>query len=963
VATINGTSGSDSLSGTSGNDTLNGLGGNDTLVGSGGTDFYDGGAGFDTLNFTGTATALVVNFNAGTVSGGFSGSFANVERVMASDAADSLMGAAGGQNLSARGGDDTLGGGAGIDTLYGGSGADRFLFRETGTANADQVSDFASGSDKIVLDGTVLSALGASGNFAAGDTRFVANASGTAQDASDRVIYETDTRQIWYDADGNGAGARQLIATLQSGATLVATDIAVEGGSGGGGSGQTINGTSGNDSLVGGSGNDTINGLGGNDTLRGLEGDDVLDGGPGFDTMDGGSGNDTYYSHENFDPSNPPDLIVDSGGIDTLIIPWGELPEGIENLVVTGNIDQGQPAIGNSLDNVIRNEVPNWVGLWGAGGDDTIIGANGGFDWVQLSEGNDLVQGAEVLEVGGFVDLRAGTATHSTGTAVIADPTTVANVLGRGGNDHFIAHDAGVTFLGRPGDDTLVGGAGNDDLRGEGGWDHPSIGTGDDSISGGAGDDRIEGNEGNDTLDGGTGNDRFDLRRDGEDYDDDVIVGGEGIDEIHISAETDVLADLAAGTLTGGDLDGTGSAVFTGIENFTARSIMAGAPTNDRLSGSTAANILEGGSGNDTIDGRAGNDTLVGDADFAARGSDSFVFTVAPGAANADSINDFVSADDQIVLDGAVHASSGPSGTFAAGDARFWSSGTGTAHDADDRVIHNTSNGQLWYDADGNGAGGAELIATLQGAPSLAATDITIINGSGGGGGGSVINGTSGADTLTGTAGNDTINGLGGNDMLVGSGGSDFYDGGAQFDTLNFTAASSGVVVDFAAGTVAGGFSGTFVNIERVLASDAADSLIGAAGGQNLSGRGGNDTVAGGTGNDTLYGGTGADSFVFREMGTANADRVNDFASGSDKLALDDAAFTAVGAMGNFAAGDARFWSSSTGTAHDANDRVIYNTSTGSLYYDADGSGAGAAQLVATVSGNPTITASDIVVI
>ena len=72
---------------------------------------------------------------------------------------------------------------------------------------------------------------------------------------------------------------------------------------------------------------------------------------------------------------------------------------------------------------------------------------------------------------------------------------------------------------------------------------------------------------------------------------------------------------------------------------------------------------------------------------------------------------------------------------------------------------------------------------------------------------------------------------------------------------------------------------------------------------------------------------------------------------------------SALGAIGNFAAGDARFWSSSTGTAHDANDRVIYNTSTGSLYYDADGSGAGAAQLIATFQGNPAVSATDIVVI
>src|SRR5690348_16854709 len=105
------------------------------------------------------------------------------------------------------------------------------------------------------------------------------------------------------------------------------------------------------------------------------------------------------------------------------------------------------------------------------------------------------------------------------------------------------------------------------------------------------------------------------------------------------------------------------------------------------------------------------------------------------------------------------------------------------------------------------------------------------------------ITGTSGNDTLNGTSGDDTLNGLGGNDELFGSGGNDFYDGGTgSGDTLNLKFTSTATVVDFAAGTISGGFTGTFVNMEYVNAGDGNDRLIGTVGIQNLSGRAGNDT-------------------------------------------------------------------------------------------------------------------------
>jgi len=78
-------------------------------------------------------------------------------------------------------------------------------------------------------------------------------------------------------------------------------------------------------------------------------------------------------------------------------------------------------------------------------------------------------------------------------------------------------------------------------------------------------------------------------------------------------------------------------------------------------------------------------------------------------------------------------------------------------------------------------------------------------------------------------------------------------------------------------------------------------------------------------------------------------------------MRFDGSVFTALGGAGEFGASDARFYAAAGATSgHAAADRLIYDTSTGNLYYDADGSGAGASQLVATLQGAPAVHASDI---
>jgi Ca2+-binding RTX toxin-like protein len=194
----------------------------------------DGGAGFDMLDISGYTKGMTIdlgtpanNFGIGVLGD----TFAGIEGILGSSRADTLRGDAGDNllagngaydNLSGGAGMDTLEGGTSIDTLTGGDGADMFLFRSNVGAN-DKILDFTNGVDHIQLEGSAFSYGDATGAVSADD--FVTGATRAVHDASDRFVFRTTDRTLWYDADGLGGVSAVVIARVQAGIILTAADL------------------------------------------------------------------------------------------------------------------------------------------------------------------------------------------------------------------------------------------------------------------------------------------------------------------------------------------------------------------------------------------------------------------------------------------------------------------------------------------------------------------------------------------------------------------------------------------------------------------------------------------------------------------------------------------------------------------------------------------------------------------
>jgi uncharacterized delta-60 repeat protein len=310
--------------------------------------------------------------------------------------------------------------------------------------------------------------------------------------------------------------------------------------------------------------------------------------------------------------------------------------------------------------------------------------------------------------------------------ASFATAAVAWNTQGTAGNDTLGANNSSDSLMGGQGDDSYTvlassnviiehANEGTDTVFAPLSWTLGAnlenltlLGTGKFSATGNNLDNTLTGNAAANILDGGTGAD--------------TLIGGAGNDIYVIDNANDVIQET--GTDAGDSVRSwVNWTLGDNLENLTLLGTKSlngtGNSLDNNLTGNGAANVLNGGNGNDTLNGLSGNDTLTGGA-----GADTFAFTTPLNALrNVDTITDFVSGVDKLLLSPAIFRELGFSGSPSS-DA-FFQAGSVT-QDADDRILYDQSNGSLSYDADGTGTLAAVQFAVLSGAPVLLYTDFLV---------------------------------------------------------------------------------------------------------------------------------------------------------------------------------------------------------------------------------------------
>jgi Ca2+-binding RTX toxin-like protein len=804
------------------------------------------------------------------------------------------------------GGADIITGGAGADTIDGGAGADTI----TGGAGVDTLTG-GTGADTFVI-GTVA-------HLAAGETINGTAEAGTidtlrldAAGTYDLSTFSTITNIDSITFNVNAAGfdltvADSQVSTADANGDGTQNDLQISA------SVAMTNGVTIDASGLTGTNRITVVGtnLGGADIITGGAGADTIDGGVGADTITGGAGVDT---------------LTGGTGADTFVIDAvAELAAGetINGTSEAGTIDTLQ------LDAAGTYNLSTFTTITNIDAIAFNVNASG----FNLTVANSQVSTADANGDGTQNDIQISAAVAMTnGVTISGSGLTGANritVIGTnlGGAD---------TITGGAGVDTIAGGAGNDSLSGGAGNDtynfgltdgtdtitESGVGTADSIVILASGADLTTLDFTDSSTTATTGN--LVISYNGQQITvTNHFVGGNNVVETLTFSGGATYAGFSLGTGAYTlSTDDNGSRTSTagvntiligasGAETLTGNTgndLIFGGAGIDTISSGDGTNLMVGGAGNDSLTGGTGADWLVGgtntDTLAGAAGNDTYVFALTDGT---DTINESgVGTADSIVIQGNGAALStldftDSSTTAATGNLVIAYNGqqiTVTSHFVGTTGVVETLSfsGGATYGGYSLGSGSYTLSIDDSGTRAAAVGVNTILGGS------------SNADTMTGDTGND---------LIFGGGGADTISGG-----------------------------------------NGTNLLVGDAGNDGITGGTGSDWLIGGAGTDTLTGGTGADYFVFLAT-TDGTDTIADFTTAQgDKINILVSAFG--GGLTTGTDPTTVFGSSASNTFGSASERFHYNTSTGQLLYDADGTGAGAAVTLATFTGLPTLTGTDL---
>lgn len=480
-----------------------------------------------------------------------------------------------------------------------------------------------------------------------------------------------------------------------------------------------------------------------------------------------------------------------------------------------------------------------------------------------------------------------------------------------------VALTVAQVILGNTTDDLLTGFANRAHIYGKSGNDTLIGGQQSDTLHGAAGNDRLEGKNGNDFLHGGDGVN--------------VMMGGAGDDGYWIhGADDKVIEQYKQGT----DLvfSPVSYTLPVNVENLTltpgAGNINAiGNSLSNVLIGNEGNNLMNGGFGNDRLFGGVGNDTLDG----GLGGADVLI-----GGAGSDSYR--VNHTGIQVIE-----------HYNQGIDLLVSSVNYT-------LPNNIENLTLAKGAGNKNATGNELANVLIGNE-----------------GDNSLDGGANADTLMGGSGNDAywVDHVG--DKLVEN---DHEGIDLVTSSVNYTLPDNTENLTLSAG--AGSINGIGNNLGNILIGNEGGNLLsGGIGNDQLWGGGGSDVLNGGKDDDmlaggadynsvnTLTGGEGKDVFLFNKYETwmrwDPSNTITDFVSGTDRIQFDSTAFVNSGATGQLADNDARFLAADNAIAkEDSGVRFVYDTSTRNLYYYDWNDVDCPRLLIATLTDQPALVASDI---